>query len=127
MPVDIEVPTWLKVMRLPAVASSSSTSWVEVRRRKVGTSIAGAAKSVVMPRLTAAGMRSDHMLRSPAANVSMLAATSPSAVVPPPVPPPVPVVPVPPMVSWFWKTRTGPGGLGIAPTAVFTGVVEASA
>jgi hypothetical protein len=75
MPSDIEVPTWVKVKWLagsPAalvfVVPVVVVELIEKVRRNVGTSIAGAAKSVPTARFTAPGIRSFHMVKSELAN-----------------------------------------------------------
>src|SRR5271157_661651 len=135
MAADIEVPTWVNVrwlfgspaalVEVPVVVFTS-----EKVRRKVGTSIAGAAKSVVALRFAAPVIRSLYIRMSAAVYVATLADT-PAVVVPVvPVAPVVPVVPlvlvlaVPPMVSALPKTSTGPSGSGMAPIGGSVGIVE---
>src|SRR5208337_1970315 len=125
---DIEVPTWLNVrwlfgspaalVEVPVVVFTS-----EKVRRKVGTSIAGAAKSVVALRLAAPVIRLAYIKVSAAVYVTTLAAT-PAVLLVVPVVVVVLVLAVPPMVRALPKTSTGPSGLGMTPTGGSVGIVE---
>src|SRR5271157_4606889 len=132
MAADIEVPTWVNVrwlfgspaalVEVPVVVFTS-----EKVRRKVGTSIAGAAKSVVALRFAAPVIRSAYIRVSAAVYMMTLAATPAVLLVVAVVaaaPVVLLVVAVPPMVSALPKTSTGPSCWGMTLVGGSVGIVE---
>ena len=93
-------------------------------RRKVGTSIAGAAKSVVGLRLAAPVIRLAYIKVSAAVYVRTLAATPAVLLVVVVVPVVLVVLAVPPMVSALPKTSTGPSCWGMTLVGGSVGIVE---